>query len=408
MNLDPQKIRIDDYSYPLPNEKIAIYPLDKRSDSKLLIFKNGNIQESVFHKLSEQLPENAHIIFNNSKVVAARLQFKKETGGLIEIFCLSPDEQYKDVTTAFLQKKQVNWWCLVGGAAKWKSDTKIQLHHGSYLITAQLLDKGNNGYLISFEWNAEISFAEILNIVGNIPLPPYIKRAATKKDEEQYQTVYAVEDGSVAAPTAGLHFTDDVLSNLKNKNILESFVTLHVGAGTFMPVKSEEIGHHNMHTEIIEVEKTLIEDIIHSGHQPIIATGTTSLRTLESLYWIGVKFAKNRITGTDVFLGQWEAYQLAQENISLTDALKNILIYLEKNNQSKLLAKTQIIIAPGYHFKVVDALITNFHQPNSTLLLLIAAFVGEDWKKIYDYALAHQYRFLSYGDSSLLWRTKHL
>ncbi|TXH20954.1 MAG: S-adenosylmethionine:tRNA ribosyltransferase-isomerase [Chitinophagaceae bacterium] len=406
MNADPQKIRIEDYTYHLPNEKIAEYPLDNRSDSKLLIYKNGSIVESVFNQLPSQIPSNAHIVFNNSKVVAARLPFKKDTGAQIEVFCLNPDERYQDVTTAFLQKKQVFWWCLVGGIAKWKNEAIIHIHHDHHILSAQLIKRTQNGCLISFEWNTDISFAEILHIVGNIPLPPYIKRAATLKDEEQYQTVYALQDGSVAAPTAGLHFTNEVLEALQQNNVLESYVTLHVGAGTFMPVKAEQIGDHNMHTEIIEVHKSLIEVLKKQNHKPLIATGTTSLRTLESLYWIGVKIATRQINENEIFLGQWDAYQLAKENISIQESLQHIIEYLEKNQLDTLYAKTQIIIAPGYAFKMVDAIITNFHQPNSTLLLLIAAFVGEDWRKIYDYALSHQFRFLSYGDSSLLWRTK--
>ncbi len=425
---NPKNISIQDYTYSLHEERIAKYPLTERDASKLLIYKAGGIAEDIYRNITHHIPENSLLIFNNTKVVEARLLFQKPTGGVIEIFCLEPHEQYADITTTMLQKGKVLWQCLVGGVSKWKAGqvlekriklkeiASLHLWRGSQekeiILHARYIEKRIDSFIIELSWSPmELSFAEVLHHAGAIPLPPYIKRAVEESDAERYQTLYAHFDGSVAAPTAGLHFTDTIFQKLKDKNILTDFVTLHVGAGTFKPVKSDTMQEHEMHAEWVDVSRTTIENIINNLDNNIIAVGTTSLRTIESLYWLGVKqsLVLSRKSGGEpdrsLSLLQWEAYELAEKNISVKSALKTLLQWLDKNKLEKLVAKTQILIAPGYEFKIIKGLITNFHQPQSTLLLLVAALIGDDWRKVYDYALQNNFRFLSYGDGSLLWKS---
>lgn len=415
---DPRNISIRDYAYSLPEERIAKYPLAERDASKLLIYKEGAITEDVYKNIAHYIPENALLVFNNTKVVEARLLFQKPAGGVIEIFCLEPHEQYADITTAMLQKRKVLWQCLVGGVSKWKRGQLLEkkISPDSYrdekeiILKASYIEKRTDSFIIELSWSpAELSFAEVLHHTGAIPLPPYIKRAVEESDAERYQTIYAHFDGSVAAPTAGLHFTDNIFKQLKEKNIQTDFLTLHVGAGTFKPVKSETMQGHDMHAEWIDVSKTTIENILKNLDNNIVAVGTTSLRTIESLYWLGRKpelRSGNKLSeqSSDVRVSQWEAYELAEKNIPVKDALQSLLDWMDKNKLDRLVTKTQILIAPGYPFKIVNGLITNFHQPQSTLLLLVAALIGDGWRKVYDYALQNDFRFLSYGDGCLLWR----
>ncbi len=417
---NPGNISINDYIYSLPEKSIAKYPLAERDASKLLIYNEEKIIEDVYTNIPHHIPENSLLIFNNTKVVEARLLFQKITGGVIEIFCLEPHEQYADITTAMQLKGKVLWQCLVGGASKWKQGQllkktikleKVASPHlwrdsQEIILTASYVEKKTNCFIIELSWSPPtMSFAEILHYAGAIPLPPYIKREVEESDTERYQTVYAHFDGSVAAPTAGLHFTDRIFENLKEKKIQHDFVTLHVGAGTFKPVKSETMQEHEMHAEWIDVKKTTIENILKNLGNNIVAVGTTSLRTIESLYWMGVKKIQESGAGSQERreLLQWEAYELAEKNISVKDALQALLDWMSKNNMERLVTKTQILIVPGYPFKIAKGLITNFHQPRSTLLLLVAALIGESWRKVYDYALQNDFRFLSYGDGCLLY-----
>lgn len=399
----PENLSIKDYTYPLPEEKIAKYPLAERDESKLLIYKNGSLQEDTYKFLPKYLPEDSLLIFNNTRVVEARLYFQKAAGTPIEIFCLEPADDYKDITTAMLQQNRVRWQCLIGGAKKWKEDILEKRLFGEgedIILRAKKLGRIRDAFLIEFSWAGSYSFADILHIAGEMPLPPYLKRNSEDSDKIRYQTVYAAQDGSVAAPTAGLHFTEALLQKLSAKHIQTQFVTLHVGAGTFKPVKSETMRDHEMHAEFFEVSAQLLQSIIGSKNK-IVAVGTTSARTLESLYWLGVKLLHGKQPET---LQQWEAYTLPQ-HYTKQESFSIILQFMQERNWDIFYGKTQLIIAPGYTLKVVDALITNFHQPGSTLLLLVAAIVGNDWKKIYNYALNNSFRFLSYGDGCLLWRS---
>jgi len=414
--MKPAEIFIKDFTYNLPDDRIAHYPLPQRDQSKLLIYKQGTITEDIYKNISDHLPKNSLLIFNNTKVIEARLLFEKLTGGVIEIFCLEPHQQYPDITTAMSQKEKVLWKCLIGGASKWKHgqvlEKKIRYDEKELKLSASYKEKGIGDFVIEFSWSPEeMSFAEVLHKTGAIPLPPYIKRKAEESDAIRYQTIYAFHDGSVAAPTAGLHFTDAIFKKLDAKNIRRDFVTLHVGAGTFKPVKSETIDQHEMHAEHIDVSSATIQHIIQHIDN-IIAVGTTSLRTLESLYWLGVKVAMNKEqrtknTSQDVKenlfeLSQWEIYNI-NEDLSSIDALQTLLNWIQENKMERIITKTSIIIVPGYKFRIVKGLVTNFHQPQSTLLLLVAALIGDNWKKIYEYALQNDFRFLSYGDGCLLW-----
>lgn len=408
--MHPKQIPIAAFTYNLPDERIARYPLEKRDESKLLVYKSGTILSSNYQTLAAHLPKDTLLIFNNTKVVEARLLFQKPTGGIVEIFCLEPHDQYADITSAMLQKGEVYWKCLVGGASKWKPGMKlektVEYNGNNIIIEAGMEERQNDCFIIKMTWQPkELAFAELLHAAGIIPLPPYLNREAEKADSNRYQTVYAKFDGSVAAPTAGLHFTDAVFEQLGTKGIQSTYVTLHVGAGTFKPVKSETIGDHEMHAEFIDVSADTIQTIANHLEKPIVVVGTTSLRTIETLYWMGVKASLtngNIARLDDLSIHQWDVYEM-EKAIPPSVALHSLLEWMNANNLKRLITKTQILIAPGYQLKIASGIITNFHQPNSTLLLLIAAIVGDDWKRIYQYALDHEYRFLSYGDGSLLW-----
>ena len=403
--MHPKSLSIKDYTYYLPEDRIAKYPLPERDASKLLIYRNGKITEDIYKNVDKYLPANSLLVFNDTKVIEARILFKKPTGGVIEIFCLQPAEQYSDITEGMMQRGSVFWECMIGGASKWKRGQvlakKIETVFQDVILQAKYIDKKNDAFVIEFLWNDDsLSFAEVLHHAGAIPLPPYIKREVEKSDAERYQTIYAQHEGSVAAPTAGLHFTGGILKKLKAKNIQTDFVTLHVGAGTFKPVKSETMEGHVMHAEFINISKETIQNILHNLSGNIISVGTTSLRTIESIYWLGVKIGsgeKNNLTITP-----WEPYEL-NKNIPVKKALQILLDLMNRKNLERLITKTQLLIAPSYQVKIANALITNFHQPQSTLLLLIAALIGNDWKKLYDYALKNDFRFLSYGDGCLTW-----
>ena len=403
----PSDINIEEYNYPLPKEKIAQYPLRERDDSKLLIF-NGEISAAKFSEIDAELPSDAMLIFNDTKVVQARLFFAKSTGARIEIFCLEPVAPTREIQDAFIQTSGIVWKCLIGNRKKWKQDVlemKFQFNGEEQSLFAERLDDEREYSYIKFSWTPQkLDFASVLEETGKIPLPPYMDRPDEEDDKIRYQTIYAKNEGSVAAPTAGLHFTDRVLKKLDVKNISQHFVTLHVGAGTFKPVSNPKVGEHIMHTEQILIKKELIEAILKKQNQKIIAVGTTSIRTLESMYWLGVKILNSNGQGDDYKLAQWEAYELDEKYDELPSAqtsLKAILSYLKNKGLKELRSETQILIGPGYDYKIIEGMITNFHQPQSTLLLLISAYLGDKWKDIYDYALKNNFRFLSYGDSCL-------
>lgn len=401
---NPREICIADYNYPLPDDRIAKYPLEERDNSKLLVYKESIIKETSFKQLPDYLSEKALMVFNNTRVIQARLLFRKPTGAQIEIFCLEPVEPH-DYQLVFQQKKQCVWKCLVGNLKRWKDDClsrMIEVNGEQVALTAEKKEGYGDNIQVLFSWDHPVyTFAEILDAAGILPIPPYLHRETEAADLQTYQTVYSKIKGSVAAPTAGLHFTPEVFSELDKKGIEREEITLHVGAGTFKPVKSETIGEHLMHTESFVVRRDTLEQLIqHLGH--IIAVGTTSVRTLESLYYMGIKLIQNpTIDEDELIVEQWEPYQ-PHIDIETETALQAIIDFLDRKQIQQLITATRIMIVPGYTFKVVRGIVTNFHQPQSTLLLLVSAFVKGDWKKIYDYALAHDFRFLSYGDSSLL------
>ncbi len=408
--MQQKDIEIKDYQYDLPEGRIAKYPLAERDLSKLLVYKKGQISETTYRAIGSQLQKDTLLIFNNTKVIEARIFFEKPTGGVIEIFCLEP-AYHEEVSRGMSSTGKVYWNCLVGGISKWKGsvlEKKIQARESEIVLFAELVEKTEDAYVIAFSWHpADLAFGEVLHAAGLIPLPPYLRRDAEKTDVERYQTVYAKAEGSVAAPTAGLHFTHPLLESLSQKGILQEYVTLHVGAGTFKPVKSEKIGDHTMHSEWIQVQLRTIENIINLHPKDIIPVGTTSLRTLETLYWMGVKaLLQPEATISDLEIKQWDVYELEAEGVSVEQSLQALLGWMNDRSLSELVCQTQLLMAPGYRVKIADALITNFHQPGSTLLLLVAALIGDDWKKVYDYALSHDFRFLSYGDGSLLWTNK--
>jgi S-adenosylmethionine:tRNA ribosyltransferase-isomerase len=404
-NMNPKLIEIKDFTYELPDEKVAYYPLAERDQSKLLVYKAGKISEDIFTNAASLLPTETLLVFNNTKVVEARLKLQKDTGTTIEIFCLEPI--HLDITNAMQAKRSTQWKCFVGGAKKWKSSFLIKKLNG-YELNATMIEKLSDAFIIQFIWNADKTFAEVLHEAGAIPLPPYIKRDASKEDETRYQTVYAKHEGSVAAPTAGLHFSEKVLNEIAAKNIQTTNVTLHVGAGTFKPVSADKIEDHEMHAEYIDVTTETIQTVLNSLDKNIVCVGTTSMRTIESLYWLGtLVYNDANITSESLTVSQWLPYEVEKEKPPVENALTALLNWIEKNNSERIITKTSIIIAPGYEFKIVKGLFTNFHQPQSTLLLLVAAFIGADWKNVYDYALKNNFRFLSYGDGSLLWRNDH-
>ena len=403
--MNTKEIHISEYNYALPDERIAKFPMKERDHSKLLIYNKGVVGEDVFYNLSNHLPKGALMIFNNTKVIQARMHFRKETGALIEIFLLEPAAP-SDYELMFQTTNRCSWYCLVGNLKKWK-DGVLKVESEGFNLTAKRLGEHGTSQLIEFEWTGGMSFAEVIDAVGELPIPPYLNRETQESDKTTYQTVYSKIKGSVAAPTAGLHFTDRVLQSLDEHGIEREELTLHVGAGTFKPVKSERIADHEMHTEFISVRRETLEKLIRHDAKAI-AVGTTSVRTLESLYYMGLKVLANPdIAEEQLHVQQWEPYdglQVKDNGLQITakDALQALLEWMKHHELNVLHSSTQIIIAPGYDYKIVKMLVTNFHQPQSTLLLLVSAFVKGDWHKIYDYALAHDFRFLSYGDSSLL------
>ncbi|MEG1562686.1 MAG: S-adenosylmethionine:tRNA ribosyltransferase-isomerase [Bacteroides sp.] len=404
MKENPKHIRISEYNYSLPDERIAKFPLPVRDQSKLLVYRHGEVFEDRFTSLPSYLPAGSLMIFNNTKVIQARLHFRKETGALIEVFCLEPIAP-NDYVLNFQQTEHAAWLCMIGNLKKWKGDSlqrELNVKGQELTLTATLGACHGTSHWVDFCWNnPEVTFADILEVFGELPIPPYLNRKTEESDKVTYQTVYSKIKGSVAAPTAGLHFTPQVLQALEEKGIDLEELTLHVGAGTFRPVKSEEIAGHEMHTEYISVARATLKKLIdHDGCA--IAVGTTSVRTLESLYHIGVTLAANPdATDAELHVRQWQPYE-PHDEIPPTVALQKIVGYLDRHGMETLHTSTQIIIAPGYDYKIVKAMVTNFHQPQSTLLLLVSAFVKGDWKTIYDFALSHDFRFLSYGDSSLL------
>ena len=404
--MDTKHIQIKDFNYNLPDERIAKFPLAKRDNSKLLLYRHGEVTEDVFHNIAQYLPKGALMVFNNTKVIQARLHFRKETGALIEVFLLEP-YMPADYEQMFQTTGHCSWLCMIGNLKKWKEGTlkrTFDVKGKEVTLVAERKEDVHKSYRVDFSWDAsDVSWAELLDAVGELPIPPYLNRETQESDKTTYQTVYPKIKGSVAAPTAGLHFTPEVLADIDRHGIDREELTLHVGAGTFKPVKSEEIQDHEMHTEYICVHRQTLEKLIRHEAKAI-AVGTTSVRTLESLYYIGVKLEKTLdLSEEELHVCQWEPYENAvAKPITPLKAIENILAYLDKHGLSALHASTQIIIAPGYEYNIVKMLVTNFHQPQSTLLLLVSAFVHGDWHKIYDYALAHDFRFLSYGDSSLL------
>ena len=401
---DTKHIKISEFNYPLPDERIAKFPLSNRDESKLLVYRQGEVSEDRFTSLPDYLEPGEMMVFNNTKVIQARLHFRKETGALIEVFCLEPIAP-NDYVLSFQQTKKCSWLCMVGNLKKWKEGTlkrEVEVKGKTITLSATRGECRGTSHWIDFEWDDDsLTFADVLEAVGELPIPPYLNRETQESDKQTYQTVYSKIKGSVAAPTAGLHFTERVLKALDEKGIDREELTLHVGAGTFKPVKSEEIEGHEMHTEYISVNKGTIEKLIAHGGKTI-AVGTTSVRTLESLYYIGILIHLNpEANQEELHVKQWMPYE-PHPALTPVESLQNIFDYLTRNNMEALHTSTQIIIAPGYEYKIVKKIVTNFHQPQSTLLLLVSAFVKGDWKKIYDYALSHDFRFLSYGDSSLL------
>jgi S-adenosylmethionine:tRNA ribosyltransferase-isomerase len=402
---DPTQIRISDFDYFLPETQIAQFPLENRDASKLLVYRNHQIEQDLFINIATQLPEKSLLVFNDTRVIRARLIFHKETGAPIEIFCLEPMFPVAELQTAFQQPTGTTWKCLVGNLKRWKTgllQRKVVYQDKTYTFSATKADALDDGtYGIHFEWDApDLTFGMMLELAGQVPLPPYIHRQPESSDADRYQTIFARHEGSVAAPTAGLHFTQRALESLHRKNILFQKVTLHVGVGTFRPVNTELIGDHVMHHEKITVTLETLEQLLIHSDQPLIAVGTTAARTLESIYWIGYQLISNSIIIKPVL--QWTPYQTESGvDISKAQSLAAFIEYLKKNGLQYYSGETQLMIVPGYKFRMINGLVTNFHMPQSTLLLLVSAMIGEEWRKVYDFALHHEYRFLSYGDACL-------
>lgn len=405
-------INISDYTYDLPEHRIAKFPLEKRDSSKLLMWKDNSISDHIFHDIAGLLPHDAIMIFNETKVVPARLHFQRESGAHIEVFCLEPDTP-SDYISNFSAKKCCRWKCIVGNVKRWKDGERLYLLNpdnstevNKLNLTAGLIERNGQTSIVEFQWAGEYEFSEVLDICGSVPIPPYLNRDTQDIDLERYQTTYAIQRGSVAAPTAGLHFTQEVIDSISTRGIAVRKVCLHVGAGTFLPVKSNQISGHTMHREPFVVTKSLIDEIadFKMAGKPLVAVGTTSVRTLESLYWAGVKCLSGKELSD---IDQWEPYDDSSGELPTAhNALKALSGYMEKHSIKELSLGTRIIIVPGYKLRITDILVTNFHQPQSTLILLISAFVGDNWKRIYSHALDNGYRFLSYGDSSVLYAMK--
>jgi S-adenosylmethionine:tRNA ribosyltransferase-isomerase len=402
--MHPKEIKIEDYRYDLPPDRIAQFPLDLRDESKLLMFRNEEISQTRFSNLPDLLPQDSLIVWNNTKVIPARLVFQKPTGAIIEVFLLEPlfPSSYPEM---FEQKSTCEWKVIIGNQKKWKGEPLTRKTDNNGVIVLSAESKGDDKNIVSFKWSdMDLTFAQVLEIFGKTPIPPYLKRDSEEKDKTRYQTVYANLNGSVAAPTAGLHFTQDLINLLLLKNIRFKSITLHVGSGTFVPVKADKIADHQMHSETVIIEKNTINELLGYPTDRLTVVGTTSLRSLESLYWLGHKiFLNPDIEPVDLFVDQWQPYK-SKEKISTRDSLLSVLNYLESKKLNQIEFTTTLIIVPGYSFKIVNRLITNFHQPASTLLLLVSALIGDKWKEIYHYALSNDFRFLSYGDSSLLER----
>ncbi len=403
---DPRKIAIENYTYHLPEEKVALYPLQERDASKLLVYKNENLKEDNYNNIANYIAPGSLLVFNNTKVINARIRFAKSSGAIIEIFCLEPYELNNEYSSVMNKKTSVKWKCFVGGAAKWKEaalEKNLQIDDEAVIIKAAMLEKLSDAYVIEFTWNPpSYSFAEIIEHAGDVPLPPYIKRTTDIADTERYQTIYAKFDGSVAAPTAGLHFTKNIFEQLQKKNIQHEYITLHVGAGTFKPVKAALMQQHEMHAEWIDVSINSIKNLLNN-QEAIVAVGTTSARTLETLFWLGVK-AFQQPDIKELSLLQWDVYEpeLSNTTVNVTEAFTALMKWIELQKKTGLFTQTQLLITPGYTFRVIKALVTNFHQPQSTLLLLVAAATNGKWRNLYDYAMAHDFRFLSYGDGNLI------
>ncbi len=398
-----KQIPIADYDYPLPEERIAKYPLEQRDHSKLLCLRGDDITEHRFYDLPDLLPKDTLLVFNDTKVIHARLFFRKETGAVIEVFCLEPHQM--PVAQAFEQRQRCTWTCFIGNNKKWKSGTltlEFDIQNATFEMQASRREAVGNAWVVDFEWTGGMSFAEAIEAAGVIPLPPYLNRQAEASDATRYQTVYAHHDGSVAAPTAGLHFTPEVFENLKAKSIGTEYITLHVGAGTFKPVNTPTIGEHEMHVEPVHVTADNLRHLIAHQGKPLVAVGTTSVRTLESLYWFGVQLQQNPDLD-HMHVNQWDPYVTigTGRTLSAVEAYQNILLWMERHDTDRLDGETQLMIAPGYRYRVIDGLVTNFHQPKSTLLLLVSALIGDRWRDCYRFALDHGFRFLSYGDSCL-------
>jgi S-adenosylmethionine:tRNA ribosyltransferase-isomerase len=408
--MHPKDLSIKDFDYFLPLEKIAIFPLEERDQSKLLIYKNGTITKDIYLNLANHLPPKTFLVFNDTKVIKARILFTKSSGAVIEIFCLEPHQDVNDYAVVLQKKRSVRWKCMIGGAGKWKQkylEKNVMINGNKVILKAELVKKLSDAYIAELSWNpGDYSFAEIIDHAGETPLPPYIKRKAEESDAERYQTIYSVHPGSVAAPTAGLHFTKKIFASLQQNNIDTGFVTLHVGAGTFKPVKSDTMESHEVHAEWIDVSVRFIEQLIKNISHGIFCVGTTSVRTVESLYWMGVKAMLHPDESIEnLEIKQWDVYDEDMVNnfTRPEEALKSLLIFLHNKKTGRLFARTRIIIAPGYEFRIINGMITNFHQPKSTLLLLVAAMAGKNWKSIYEYALKNNFRFLSYGDGCLVY-----
>ncbi len=405
--MDPRHLKISDYTYVLPDDRIAAHPLPDRDAARLLRYHNGEIEDHHFTDLPALLPAQTLLLFNETKVLPARLYFRKRTGGLIEIFCLEPDARYPDITTALAQRGEVFWRCLIGKAGKWVPGLTLEHEVEEPTLRATITGRDEKAFLVRLSWDhAALSFAEILERAGEIPLPPYLRRRAESTDRERYQTLFAKHKGSVAAPTASLHFTPRVMEGLAARGVQHGFLILHVGAGTFLPVKSETMNGHAMHAEWLAVTRATLKALLGavSSQQPVMPVGTTALRTAESLYWIGAALARgSEPDWTGVAVPQWTPYE-AGAHVPAHAALAAVLEWMDRRGMSTIGARTELLIAPGYTFRVASGLITNFHQPASTLLLLVAALIGEDWRQVYAHALERGYRFLSYGDGSLLWK----
>lgn len=403
------KVDIEAHSYQLPAGRIAQFPVEERDMSKMLVYKNGMISEALFRDLPGYIPDKAHLIYNQTRVVHARLFFRKETGAVIEIFCLEPIAPTKELQQAFECKPPVVWKCLVGHSKQWKQGKllmEFNVNGMAGTLIAERIEKKSDHSIIQFSWGPDsLTFADILNHLGVVPLPPYLDRSASDQDKTRYQTIFAKDDGSVAAPTAGLHFTPNVFKQLELKGVIETHVTLHIGAGTFRPIQSENIGAHEMHTESVIIPLTTVESLLKHRNFQCVAVGTTTLRTIESLYWHGVKLLVDKPSDPTLNIMQWDPYEPKYEKkISLERSLETVLKTMDNLSLEEVTGHTQLMIVPGYKFHVADVLITNFHLPRSTLLLLISAFAGEGWKETYQYALDHEFRFLSYGDSCLFFR----